>query len=85
MTLTYNLKTNGISNFASLKEIAKDKYIFEAEPLSRHVGNYSATLTLTDNNKFPMSRNYIFEFIVIPNPDEKKPEVQLPTSERVKP
>ena len=32
-----------------------------------------------------MSRNYKIEFIVYPNPDEKKPEVQLPTSERVKP
>ena len=58
VALTYDLKAANISDFATIRRIAKDKYLFEADPKYEHIGKYSAPLTLTDNNKYPRSTDY---------------------------
>ena len=87
VTLTHNSDQAGISSFSSLRQSLKNQneYIFEAMPLSYHVGNYSITIKLTDNHfRDPKSTFYVIHLVILPYNDTKKPE-QSPLGERVRP
>ena len=66
------IKAN-VSAFLVIERTSPAFYRVVASPKAKHVGNYSTTITLTDDHKYPLSTRYKVEIEIIPNPDAKPP------------
>jgi hypothetical protein len=83
VTMSYNLRN--ASSFMKVKEVSKNRFTIVVDLQQSRVGNYSAKVILTDNNKNPLSTVYNIELEVFDDPYYVPEEKILPNIQKVKP
>lgn len=73
MTVTNDFVKANVSSFLKIVQMTPKFYQIIASPKAKDVGNYSVTITLTDDHKYSLSTKYKIEIEIIPNPDSKPP------------
>jgi hypothetical protein len=63
-----------VSTFLKIEQMTPKIYQVIASPKAKDVGNYSITITLTDDHKYPLSKKYKVEIEILPNSDSMPPE-----------
>jgi hypothetical protein len=71
--LTHDFIKANVSSFLKIERKSPHLYRIVASPREKHVGNYSATITLTDDHKYPLSNIYMLEVEILPSADPKPP------------
>lgn len=74
MYVTNDFVKANASSFLKIVQMSPKIYEVIASPKAKDVGNYSVTITLTDDHKYPLSTEYKIEIEITPNPDSKPPE-----------